>query len=320
MSQLDKVVRSYEKPAVEKSIAGIQYFRAEINKSQETLDQKFSGKFLSFDQSYFLRTVGQIVIQYKYEQKYGDLLDIFSGFSGAGFGALQALSCAIGIQTSEFNDWYLGNFGSAISKGVIKKAYEITTSVLLNLDHTRIKERIIEKEIRYLFKSKDINGKRTNRDLTVKECKREVYIPVWDISRRTMTITRSTFPDMPVYLAVCASMLDPIFFETKPIFNGFGIMNGAVTKNNDVYLKQYNPLLQVVSIGAPVRVFNKGVGRIDERSKLIKKDEEAQDIQLDWSRTCGSKRYECTPIDEYFQFANSDKAIQTAQKSGDIEV
>ena len=123
---------------------------------------------------------------------------------------------------------------------------------------------------------------------------------------------------MPIYLAVAAAMFDPIFFETKPLFDGMGIMNGDIVKNNDVYLRKYNPQLDITSIGSPARVFDKGTGRIDERSKLIKKDEEKHDTDLDWSRSCGSKRYECTPIDECFQFASSDKAIQIAQKSGAI--
>jgi len=44
------------------------------------------------------------------------------------------------------------------------------------------------------------------------------------------------------------------------------------------------------------------------------------DTNLDMSRTCGSKRYECTPIDELSQFPRNKKSIGTAQKSGDIDV
>jgi hypothetical protein len=319
ISEQNMSVKTYEKPPVEKSIAGLQYFRGEIEKSQESLDQTFGGAALSFDQSYFTRTIGQIVVQYKLEQKVGDLSDRFGIFSGAGFGSLQAFACAVGMKTEELNDWYLGNLLSAIKKGWIRKGYEVTTSVLFNHDHDRIKTKRIEKEVKYLFKAKDVGGSRTNRDLTVKECKRDIYIPAWDISRRTMAITKQTFPDMPIYLAIASTMYDPIFFDTKPIFDGFGIMNGDLSKNNDRYLKKHNQGLDITSIGAPVRIFNKGTARIDERSKLIKQTEQRHDINLDFSRAC-STRLECTPIDEYFQFSTSDEAIKTAQKSGDISV
>ncbi len=318
IEEQDMIIKTYDEPPVKKSIAGLQHFRAEIRESQKSLDQRFSGSALSFDQSYFTRTIGQIVIQYKLEQKIGKLSDNYSIFSGAGFGALQAFSCAVGNSTEELNNWYLSNFLSMVRKGYIQKGYEITTSVLFNHDHDRIKAKKAEKIIRYFFKAKDVDGNRTGRDLTIKDCKKDVYIPAWDISRRTMVITKSTFPDMPIYLAVAAAMFDPIFFETKPLFDGMGIMNGDIVKNNDVYLRKYNPNLDITSIGSPARVFDKGTGRIDERSKLIKKDEEKHDTDLDWSRSCGSKRYECTPIDECFQFASSDKAIQIAQKSGAI--
>ena len=320
IDQLEKVVKTYEKPPVEKSVAGLQYFRSEIQKSQESLDQKFGGNCLSFDQSYFTRTIGQIVIQYKLEQKAGDLTRNFNVFSGAGFGAIQAFSCAVGMKTEELNTWYLSNLLDAIKKSWIKKGLEITTSILFNHDHSRLKTGKIEKELKYLFKAKDINGKRTNRDLTAKECKKDVYVPVWDISRRTMTITRKTFPDMPIWLACSAACFDPIFFDTKPLFNGYGVMNGDIVKNNDYYLRMYNPSLNIIDIGSPVRVFDKGQGRIDQRSVMIKKDEERHDVQLDWSRQNVNTRYECTPIDEFFQFATSDNAIKEAQKSGDIEV
>lgn len=320
IGQQDKgAAKTYDKPPVKKSIAGLQYFRAEVRESQESLDQKFIGKALSFDQSYFTRTIGQIIVQYKLEQRLGDLSKVFDVFSGAGFGSLQAFSCAMGYETEELNSWYLSDLLSIVRKGVMKKGLEITTSIVLNHEHDRIKAKKAEKVIRYYFKAKDVNGGRTGRDLTIKDCKKDVYIPVWDISRRTMTITKQTYPDMPIYIAIAAAMFDPIFFEAKQMFKTMGIMNGDIVKNNDVYLKRYNPGLDVISIGSPVRIFDKGMGRVDERSKLIKKDEQKHDTDLDWSRSCGSKRYECKPIDECFQFASNDKAIKIAQKSGAID-
>jgi hypothetical protein len=316
--------KKYDEPPVKKSIAGNQYFRAEIQKSQETLNQKFTGKALSFDQSYFTRTIGQIVIQHRLEgriaERYGSIVTEFDVFSGAGFGSLQAFSCALGYSADELNRWYLSDFLNVVRKGYVQVGVEIASSILLNRDNDRIKSKKAEKVIRNYFKAKSAGGGRTDRDLTVKECQKDVYIPVWDISRRTMTITRKTFPDMPIYIAVCAAMLDPVFFNSKPMFTGFGIMNGDIVKNNDVYLMQYNTGLSVTSIGAPVRIFDKGSGVLDERSKLIKKDEQKHDVNLDNSRACGSTRYECNPIDELFQFASNDKAIQTAQKSGAIDV
>ena len=319
ITEQDRYVKEYTKPPVEKSVAGLQYFRGEIQKSQESLDQKFSGNALSFDQSYFTRTVGQIYAQHKLEEKLGNLSENFSVFSGAGFGSLQAFSCALGYGTEELFNWYLGNLLKVLKKNIVSRGWELLTSVLFNHDHDRYKGKAVAKEVRKFFKAKDVNGNRTDRDLTIKDCKKDVYIPVWDISRRTLTITKTTFPDMPIYVAVCAAMLDPIFFEAKPMFDGFGVMAGDIAKNNDVYLKKYNPNLNITSIGCPVRVFDKGFGRIDERSKLIKMDERRHDGDLDLSRACG-KRLECTPIDECFQFAMTDQAISTAQKSGDINV
>jgi len=313
--------KTYEAPPVKKSIAGNQYFRAEIQKSQETLDQKFNGKALSFDQSYFTRTIGQIVVQHRLEGKFGSLVNKFDVFSGAGFGSLQAFSCALGYSADELNRWYLGSLLKVVRKGYIQTGVEIASSILLNRDNDRIKSSKAEKVIRNYFKAKGIDGNRIDRDLTVKECKKEVYIPVWDISRRTMTITRKTFPDMPIYLAACAAMLDPVFFNSKPMFEGFGVMNGDIKKNNDVYLRMHNSGLNIISIGSPVRVFDKGQGALDERSKLIKKDEQKHDGNLDVSRALNNAtRYECNPVDELFQFASNDKAIQTVQKSGAIDV
>lgn len=322
IDQLDRVVKTYEKPPVDKSIAGLQYFRNEILSSQESLNQKFSGKALSFDQSYFTRTIGQIVIQYKLEQKLGDLTSQFNVFSGAGFGSIQALSCACGISTEELNTWYLGNLLNAIRKSLLRKGYDLVTSVILNHDHSRLPTRKVENEIKYYFKAKDVSGKRTNRDLTIKECKKDVYIPIWDISRKTATITRKTAPDMPIWFAVCCAMLDPIFFfpSNRILKLWESTMNGDIVKNNDYYLKMYNPNLQITDIGSPVRIFNKGKGAVDQRSVMIKRDEERHDVQLDWSKANIKDRYECTPIDECFQFATSDEAIKTAQKSGDIDV
>jgi len=315
-------VKTYSKPPVKKSIAGLQYFRAEVSKSQESLDQKFSGNALSFDQSYFTRTIGQIVIQYRLEQKLGNLTDEFDVFSGAGFGSLQAFSCALNYKTEELNDWYLGDLLKIIRKNYLQTGFELTTSVFLNHDNRRIKSKKVEDAIRYLFKAKDSRGKRTNRDLTIKDCRKDVYIPVWDISRKTVVITKDTCPDMEVYFAVCSAMLDPITFSVskRMLKRWNGVLNGDIVKNNDVYLKKFNSLLDVTSIGSPVRVWDKGNNKIDERSKLIKLTEVKHDTDLDWSRSCGSARYECTPVDELLQMSCSDKSIGIAQKSGGIDV
>lgn len=321
IDELEKLVKTYEKPPVKKSIAGQQHFRAEIRESQESLKKVPKAKSaLSFDQSYFTRTIGQIMIQFKLEKKLGPLHKHFDLFSGSGFGALQAFSCAVGYETEDLNRWYLGNLLKAIKKTIPRKGYEIATSVLFNHDHDRLKVKKANKEIRKFFKARDFEGNPTDRDLTIKDCKKEVYIPVWDISRRTIVITKETYPDMPIYIAVALAMFDPLFFDTKPIIEGMGIMKGDVVKNNDVYLTENDPIMDVVSVGSPVRIFDKGPGHIDERSKFLKEVEARHDTNLDRSRNCGSQRFECTPIDEYFQFAISDKAIQTALKSGDIDV
>lgn len=325
ITEQEKVVKEYTKPPVKKSIAGQQYFRSEINKSQESLNQSFNSiNALSFDQSFYNRTLGQIVIQGKLEEKLGPLHEEFGLFSGAGFGSLQMFSCALGYETEELNRWFLENFFEALHKNWMEITYELTTSVLLNHNHERFKIKGPEKEIRYLFKAKDVTGKRTNRDLTIKECKAEVYLPLWDMSRKTIVITKSTvFADLPVYAAACMAVFDPVFFKTKSkkrYIKELGIMNSDVVKNNDIYLKMYNKSMSVISIGSPVRCFDKGIGDMDLRSILVKTLDIKHDANLDFARKCGSKRYECKPIDELSQFPKNKKSIHTAQKSGDIDV
>lgn len=324
IEEQEKIVKEYTKPPVKKSIAGQQFFRSEISKSQESLNQVFgSSNALSFDQSFYNRTLGQIIIQGKLEEKYGPLHEKYKLFSGAGFGSLQMFSCALGYETEELNRWMLENMFEALYRNIFEKAYELATGVLLNHNHERFNVKKPEKEIRYLFKSKDVSGKRTNRDLTLKECKAEIYLPLWDMSRRTITITKSAYPDMPVYVAAIMSVFDPVFFKTrskKRQIKEFGIMNIDVVKNNDVYLKKYNKSMSVTSIGSPVRCFDKGLGDMDSRSIIVKMLDIKHDTDLDWSRDCGSKRYECTPIDELAQFPKNKNSIHIAQKSGDIDV
>ena len=317
-----KVVVEYTQ-APRETIAGQIQFREKVRKSQESLDCKFNSvNALSFDQSYFTRTIGQIVIQYKLEGKLGPLHEKFGVFSGAGFGALQAFSCALGYSTEELNTWYLENLLRSVRKGFVRKSWQMFTGVILGHDHSKYKSKPFEKEIRKFFKAKDLDGKRTGRDLTVKDCKKDVYIPVWDVSRLTEVITKKSAPDMPIWLAVCSSLVDPIFFEAdrKLRDQWDGVLNGDVVKNNDVYLKQYNPDMSVTSVGSPVRVWDKGRGVLDDRSLLIKYSEAKHDTNLDWSREIGVKRYECTAVDELKQFDFSNYAINTAQKSGDIDV
>jgi hypothetical protein len=332
VGEQEKVVKEYQKPPSQfkKSIAGQQYFRSEINKSQESLNQVFSSSnALSFDQSFYNRTLGQIVIQGKLEDKYGPLHEKYKLFSGAGFGSLQMFSCALGYETEELNRWFLENFFEALYKNIFEKVYELATSVLLNHNHERRSVKKAEKEIRYFFKAKDVSGKRTNRDLTVKECKSDIFLPLWDMSRRMITITKNIEPgkpnysDMPIYAAACMAVFDPVFFKTKSkkrYIKELGIMNIDVVKNNDVYLKMYNKSMSVTSIGSPVRCFDKGIGDMDDRSITVKLLDIKHDTDLDWARDCGSMRYECTPIDELSQFPKNKNSIHIAQKSGDIDV
>jgi len=326
IDELESVVKTYTKPPIEKSIVGQQYFRSQIRNSQLSLDKKFRiSNAMSFDQSYFTRTIGQILIQYKLEQKHGILSNHFKLFSGSGFGSIQAFSCAMSYETEELNRFFLGNLLEIFDVSIGKKLVNAATSILFTADHSKFKTKRIEAEIRNFFKSKNMSGKRTERDLTLKDCKTEIYIPAWDISRRTITITKDSYPDMPIYQAISATIFDPIFFHTKPMFPDMGIMAGDVVKNNDVYLKKSNPTMSVTSIGSPVRMFDKGLGEIKNKanflkSSLLKLNDIKHDTDLDWSRTCGSIRYECTPIDECTQFATDEQSIQTAQKSGNINV
>ncbi len=308
VTQQEKVVKTYDKPPVKKSVAGQQYFRAEIKKSQDNLFPYLRHtKAVSFDQSYFTRTIGQNEILKKVNVSGATL------FSGAGFGALQAFWCALGWDAEDLQKFFCVNLRNAIKKGLFRKGVEVTASILLDSNFERLSPKHISKELEKVF---SIN----KRQLKVRDCKHDVFIPIQDISGRTMVIDKSEFASMPIHVAVGASLFDPVFFKTKKYFSHMGILNGDVVKNNDWLMARNNPGIKTISIGSPVRCFDKGFSEISRADLALKISDQKHETDLMMSDDCGSVRYQCKPIDEVYQFSTSGQAIELALNSGDINV
>jgi len=306
-SEKTQIVKTYDKPPVKKSISGQQYFRSEIKESQRQLTPILNHRnCLSFDQSYFTRTIGQIEIQKKISTSGIDL------FSGAGFGSLQAFWGALGWNPNDLQKFFCIKLRDAIKKGIVRKMYEITTSVLIDSKYERLATKYIEAELKKVFSVK-------KRPLTLRDCTKDVFIPIQDISGRTMIITKQNYPNMPIYVAVGASLFDPVFFETKKHFNHMGVLNGDVVKNNDFLINKNNPNMNMVSVGCPVRIFDKGFDRISRSDLALKISDQKHETDLIMSSMIDAKykRYQCHPIDEVYQFAYHDNAIELAMGSAD---
>ncbi len=310
-TEQELVVKTYAKPEVKKSIAGQRYFRLQIQDSQKALTPFLTHQnCLSFDQSYYTRTIGQIEIQKKLESKRGALHSYYSLFSGAGFGSIQAFWSALGWRSSDLQIWFTTGLRKSIKKQPLKKALEVSIAVLFGSDDDRRTPKKIEKELRKAF---SIEG----RDLTVRECKSDVFIPIQDLSGKTIVINKENYPNMPIYVAIGASIFDPVFFKTEPHLSNLGVLNGDVVKNNDWLIKKNNQNIAIDSVGSPVRCFNRGSSKIRKKDLALKISDQKHETDLIMSKSIASTRYECYPIDEFFQFAVTDSAVQTALSSAD---
>lgn len=299
------VVKSYDKPTSRKSISGQQYFRGEIEEGKKKLFPVLNhASCISFDQSYFTRTIGQLNIQ-------AELGNDFSLFSGAGFGVIQAFSGALGRNTERLASWFTRGLRDSIHKSVVAKAGEVVASFMFEYDGQRLRTKPIINAIRKHFSD---NG----RDLLIRDCNKDVFIPIMDISGRIKVVNKKDYPNLPIYRAISAALFDPIFFKTKPEVQGLGVLNGDIAKNNAAFIRKNNPTLNIVSVGSPVRLFDKGETLInrDDLSLLISDQKHITDLLVDIGGPY--KRYQCSPIDECYQFATDRRSMELALSSGDI--
>jgi hypothetical protein len=304
-TEQELVVKSYDKPPVKKSIATRQHFRGEVEEGRKALFPFLNvANCYSFDQSYFIRTIGQIRIQ-------ENLGNNSALFTGAGFGAIQAFWGALDRKAVDLAKWFVNDLKKAIHKGPVRKTSEFVIGVLLEHDGKRLNPSRAKKAIRKLFK-KDAG------DLLVRDCKKDIFIPVEDISGRIKVVTKETYPDLPIYQVLNAAVFDPIFFKTKPEVKGLGVLNGDIAKNNNYFLRKNNPNLNITSVGCPVRLFDKGTESISREDLALKVSDRKHETDLMVEIDGPYKRIQCNPIDEVYQFATDQKSIELAFASGDI--
>lgn len=308
ITEQELVVKKYDKPTNKKSVAGSQYFRGQIDEERKKLTPILKyANCISFDQSYFTRTIGQLNIQSK-------LNNDVALFSGAGFGVLQAFAGALDFDIEEFTVWYTTEFRNSLHVGALGKiGGAILKKASDSFDNKRLKSKKATKTIRKHFRT-------GNRDLLVRDCKKDIFIPVWDISRKVIVIRKSSFPNIPIYQVIASAIFDPVYFKTKPIIEGMGVMNGDIIKNNAAFIRKNNPTLNIVSVGSPVRQFDKGIDTITREDLAVKNADDKHETDLMVDISGPYKRLECKPIDESYQFDTRLKAMEIALISGDIDV
>jgi hypothetical protein len=308
VDQQDKVVREYKKPLVKKSIAGQQYFRGQIKKSQEKLFPILKhGNAISFDQSYYTRTLGQLQIQKSLEEKHGRLSDVFSLSTGAGFGALQALWLALGEDTEELIHHFCNGIRKAVSPSTVKKI----PAFIFSMDTDRLNPKYLDKAFKNIFKKAKV------RDL-----KTDIFIPIMDVSGRVQVFTKSNFKsELLSDIAFCA-VPDPVFFKLKPYKNGMGVLNGDIAKNNDVFIRKNNPSINITSVGSPVRYYDKGYSHMNRETLSLKISDQKHQTDLWFADEMNGPRtrHECKPIDEVYYFSVKQSQMEKALDSGDIEL
>lgn len=308
ITEQDLVVKTYEKPKVKKSVQGIQYFRGEIKKSQEKLFPYLrAASCITFDQSYYTRGFGQLAIQKNLEEKHGKLSDVYTMTSGSGFGAIQALWIALGGHTDELLYFWANDLKKAVKDSLVRKL----PAFVFAMDTDRINPTRLKKPFGNLF------GKAKVRDL-----KTNIFIPVMDISGRVEVFTKENFKSELISDIAFCSVPDPVFFKQKPYKNGMGVLNGDISKTNDVFIRKNNPNINITSVGAPVRYYDKGYSNINRELLSLKISDQKHQTDL-WfaDQMIGPRtRYECTPIDEVYQFSTNEKQIDKSLDSGDIEL
>lgn len=306
-TEQEAVVKTYEKPNVKKSIATKQYFRGEIEEGRKSLFPVLNvANCIVFDQSYYTRTIGQLNIQERLGNNY-------SLFSGSGFGTIQAFWGALDRDIEYLTKWFVNDLKSAVHKSALKKTGEFIVGIFYDkiaYDSDRLNPKRAKRAIRKLFK-------KDSGDLLVRDCKKDIFIPVEDISGRIKVVTKDIYPDRPIYQVIAASIFDPVFFKTKPEIEGMGILIGDVAKNNASFLRKNNPNLNITSVGSPVRLFDKGTELISREDLALKISDRKHETDLMVDIGGSYKRYQCSPIDECYQFATDQKSIELAFASGD---
>jgi hypothetical protein len=306
-------VVEYKPPDNPKSIEALQFKRGEIIKSQSLLYPKYGAiKALTFDQSYYTRTVGQCQISTELEDKHGPHHKNYQLISGVGFGAVQAASAACGIGSRRVCDFLLGDLRSSLKKGILTKSAQIVGEIAAGMRFDRMGTGGTIKALQRFFLRPG-----TKNDLTVKDCVVDLFIPVMDINGRAMAITRTAYPAMPLWLAVACSMLDPLWFDTKPMIKGFSVLTGNVHKTVDILLDNNSPNIQITSIGAPVRIYDHGKFKITREGLALRLNDQKHSLELrEGEQVRNRTRHQCRPIDEIKQFDFSDAAVDKAIKSG----
>lgn len=311
------IVKEYPTPPVKKSIAGQQHFRSEVKKSKSEIYHVLRyPECFSFDQSYYLRMLGNIQVQSKIEKKHG--LNQSAVYSGAGFGALQAIWAAFGWASEDLSVFARTKLRNAIRRGPLKAGAVKLSDFAMGVKTNKLPTGKIEKLFKKTFSE---NG----RPLKMQDLKSDVFLPIQDISGVTRVITKQSQPKAAIWEVLSACVFDPVFFDVKKKYSsGMGILKGAVAKNNDQFIRKNNPSLKITSIGSPERCFDKtGQNRPSDEMivKSILSDKYGKDLEISSSIEGNYMRFECAPLDEFEQFATSDKAIEAAMRSADrVEV
>lgn len=312
--QLEEQTIEYTTPENSKGIKALQYKRGEIIDSQKKIYFNTNARnALSFDQSYYTRSIGQCKISADLEDKNGLHYKNYQLITGAGFGAIQAAHAALGLPAQDLSDWWNGALRKTLKKWIIRKAGELTIELAFGKSFDRIGTTKIQNTIQKLFYREN-----TKTDYKIKDCKNEIFIPVMDIDGRALSITKQSYPEMPVYLAVCCSLLDPLWFATKPLIQGFSVLTGDIHKSNDMLISKPNPTLHLTSIGAPVRIYEHGLFKIarDGLALRLNDQKHAQELMQAEEYLTNRKRLQCNPLDEIKQFDFSDIAVEKAIQSG----
>jgi hypothetical protein len=251
--------------------------------------------------------LGQLQIQSKLEDKYGKLTDIYKLASGAGFGALQALWLALGESSQELHFHWM----NCLKKSVKKTKLAKIPGSLMGLDIDRINPKYIKKAFSKMFKKAKV------RDLKV-----DVFIPIMDISGRVQVFNKERFKSELISDVAFYSVPDPVFFKLKAGKKGMGVLNGDISKNNDVFIRKNNPSINITRVGCPVRCYDKGYSVIARDGLALKISDQKHETDLMFSDAIMGPgiRYECKPIDEVYQFSTKTKQLDKALYSGDIEV
>ncbi|MBT4639438.1 MAG: hypothetical protein HOC09_11490, partial [Deltaproteobacteria bacterium] len=203
-----------------------------------------------------------------------------------------------------------GSFRDALKKGWLKKGAQALVEVAAGIKFDRMGTKSVEKCLQQFFKRPG-----TKTDLLIRDCVSEIFIPIMDINGRAMAITKKSFPSLPVYLAVCMSLFDPLWFDSKPMIDGYSVLTG-IHKTNDILISKHNKTA-ITSIGSPVRIYDHGLYKITREALSLRLNDQKHTLELREAEMIQSRtRIQCNPLDEVKQFDFSDVAVEKAIQSG----